>query len=490
MLELTGQYASCKIFNDDVEEEAIKQVYGFLNHPAFENLKIRIMPDIHAGSGAVIGFTSSVGNKIIPNVIGVDIGCGVNCYSLGNINIDFQALDTFIRKEIPYGHNIRSKTASRTIMDKAYSVIKSTHKINTIHLSNLSGVFLDTIRTIAKSTGQKEEYVINSLGTLGGGNHYIEIDKDEDGNKFLNIHSGSRNFGLKIAEFHQKIAEKQHPHGDLSYLSEHECMQYCFEMSFATIYARLNREIMAQYIMDFLKVREAHKIESVHNYIDFKYGVIRKGAISAKLDEEVVIPWNMQDGIILGKGRGNEDWNESAPHGAGRIMGRNVAKKTLDMDEYKARMEGIWTSCVNSGTLDEAPMAYKDHTKIEALLEPTVEITARLKPAYNFKSSDEEAMAVNMKIEKLLAGETIISKEPGNSMLSLIKSRQPCKIAPATWEQLEVGDIAYCKVHGNVYTHLVKAKDANKGLLIGNNHGHDNGWTKTVYGKVIEVLPN
>jgi len=387
MLEYQGQYASCKIFNDDVEETAVQQVYTFLNHHAFEGCKIRIMSDIHAGSGAVIGFTSSLSSKVIPNVIGVDIGCGVCCYDLGNINIDFQELDTFIRSNIPFGCTIRQKQAPREITDKAFSEIKKTDKT----IANLSGDFLESVKDVARKTNQDENYVINSLGSLGGGNHYLEINIDANtGHKYLNIHSGSRNFGLKIALFHQNIAKIKHPFGELSYLIEEDFETYCRHMTVATRYARLNREIIAQLIIKkFFKLNDiTDRYESIHNYIDFSDGIIRKGAISAKLGEKVVIPWNMRDGIILGIGKGNEDYNNSAPHGAGRIMGRMAAKRNLDLEEYKQEMEGIWSSCINKDTLDESPMAYKNSEVIKALLEPTVDIIASLKPIYNFKASE------------------------------------------------------------------------------------------------------
>jgi tRNA-splicing ligase RtcB len=381
MIELRGQYSRCKVFNDNVEEAAISQIYGFLNHPAFENLNIRIMPDVHFGAGAVIGFTSTKGSKIIPNVIGVDVACGVLCYSLGNIEIDFQALDTFIRANIPFGNQIRSKT-QRHIIDKAYSQVRCRF------WPEKSGEFNFALTIVAEETGQTPNYVMNSLGSLGGGNHFIEVNQDETGCKYLTIHSGSRNFGLKIALFHQKIAQQLHSFGDLSYLEGDEADKYHEHSQVAGQFAKLNREIMAQYILEFLKVRNPlERIESVHNYIADD-GMIRKGAISAKLGERVIVPWNMRDGSILGTGKGNEDWNCSAPHGAGRIMGRNVAKKTLDLELYKQQMIGIWSSCVNQGTLDESPMAYKKCDEIQALLADTVEVTHQLKPVYNFKATE------------------------------------------------------------------------------------------------------
>jgi tRNA-splicing ligase RtcB len=384
-IELRGKYTSCKIFNDEVEEEAIKQIYEFLNHPAFENLKIRIQSDVHYGSGAVIGFTSSLGSKIIPNVIGVDINCGVLCYNIGKLDINFQELDTFIRENIPYGTRIRSKIAQRHITDKAYSVIRKKG------YPEKSGELIQQIKDVCEATKQDQNYVLNSLGSLGGGNHFIELNQGVTGDIYLTIHSGSRNFGLKIAQWHQKIAKGLNPHGDLSYLEGEEAQAYINHSKVVGMYAVLNRELMAQYILEYLKIRNPiQRIESVHNYIDFDAGIIRKGSISAQKDEYVIIPWNMRDGSVLGVGQGNEDYNYSAPHGAGRKMGRNVAKKTLDLEEFKETMEGVWSSCINKGTLDEAPMAYKDSATIESLLEPTVKVIDKIKPIYNFKASEDE----------------------------------------------------------------------------------------------------
>jgi len=376
MQEFIGKYTKCKVFNDVIEESAIKQIYEFLNHPAFEDNTIRIMPDVHAGTGAVIGFTSTLGTKIIPNVIGVDIGCGVLCYALGNINIDFDSFDAHLRTNIPSGCTIRSKTPIREIMDKSYKQINR---------KEMSGEFLNLIKETAKNTKQEEQYIINSLGSLGGGNHFIEIGQDEEENKYLTIHSGSRNFGLKIATYHQKIAKMDNSFGVLSYLENENADLYCKHMEIATYYAKWNREIIANILFGH-QLKERY--ESVHNYIDFQDRIIRKGAISAKKDEKIVIPWNMRDGLILGVGLGNKDWNCSAPHGAGRIMGRKFAKKNLNLEEYKQTMTGIWSSCINEGTLDESPMAYKNSEEIEQSLGPSVKIIKKIKPIYNFKASE------------------------------------------------------------------------------------------------------
>lgn len=374
MQHIKGKYAECKIFNDDVEEEAVKQIYTFLNHPAFEGQQIRIMPDVHAGAGAVIGFTAPLSDKIIPNVIGVDIGCGILSVCIGKVNIDYQNLDNVIRKHIPSGFNVRDRMPQRYIWDN----------------SNIRKDFLGDIEEACKVTDQDFNRVSLSLGSLGGGNHFIEVGEDELGRKWLTVHTGSRNFGLKIALFHQNIAKEKNPHGDLSYLEGKEADDYCNHMMLAEEFSMYNRQIIVRTIMHEMSWKHESVVGSTHNYIDFHDRIVRKGAISANEGQLVVIPWNMRDGLIIGRGKGNEDWNFSAPHGAGRIMGRNQAKKTLSLDEFKETMFWVWSSCVCADTLDEAPMAYKDSATIEALLGPTVEIVHKVKPLYNFKATESE----------------------------------------------------------------------------------------------------
>lgn len=368
-----GQYTDCHVFNGNVEQAAISQIYRFLNHPAFEGLKIRIMPDVHAGAGAVIGFTSTIGDKIIPNVIGVDIGCGVlSCCFRENIS-DFGAVDEVIRKNIPSGFSVRDRLPQRYIWDKC-SIRKD---------------FLADVERVSEETNQDSNRVKLSLGTLGGGNHFIEIGEEDGCNcRWLTVHTGSRNFGLKIANFHQKIAKEKNPNGDLSYLTGDDAAKYYEHMKIAQEFAAINRKIITTTIMHCLGWNMVTDVESVHNYIDFEGGFIRKGAISAKDGECVVIPWNMRDGLILAQGLGNEDWNSSAPHGAGRVMGRSEAKKTLNLEAFKDSMKDVWTSCVSADTIDESPFVYKDSVTVESLLGPTVTVAYRIKPLYNFKASE------------------------------------------------------------------------------------------------------
>jgi RNA-splicing ligase RtcB len=366
MLDFTGKYASCRVMIDDVEEEAVKQIYGFLNCPAFEGAKIRVMPDVHAGAGAVVGFTSTLVDKVIPNVIGVDIGCGVSSYRLGPLeNVDFDGLDRHIRENVPSGFNVNER-----LEPKFFDIS-------------------DKYRAVARATEQDEGRVVRSLKSLGGGNHFIEVGRDQNGDLWLTIHSGSRNFGLKIALWHQAKAIKTVGKGrGLEWLEGEDAQAYLGHMKIAQEFASDNRRLMADAILRFfgMGVKSAESVESIHNYINFADKIVRKGAISAHAGERVIIPWNMRDGLIIGRGKGSEDWNFSAPHGAGRTMARGRAKRELELEDFQSAMEGIWTKCVTKDTIDESPMAYKDHKKIQGAIGDTVDIELTVKPVYSFKA--------------------------------------------------------------------------------------------------------
>lgn len=385
-----------KIFADYVEPNAQHQIDELLSQHAFANAKVRIMPDVHAGTGCVIGFTADLGDKVIPNIVGVDIGCGVLVVPFEG-ELDLKQLDDVIRKEIPSGRDIYSyKRYSTTLLDKLYCK------------EELSDI----------------DRLERSLGTLGGGNHYIEVDIDEECHKYLNIHTGSRNLGTQVCKIYQKkaikycnsykeeikkIVEDLKSKGRqneiqlailnfkktkvnipdaLCYLEGDLREKYLHDMEICQKYAEWNRLFIANTIVIKLNLiaNWLNSIESVHNYIDSRDNIIRKGAISARKDEPVVIPLNMKDGIIIGKGKGNNDWNNSAPHGAGRIMGRRDAHDNLSLDEYMQEMKGIYSTSVCNATIDESPMAYKPAQQIIDAIKDTVEITKILKPIYNFKA--------------------------------------------------------------------------------------------------------
>ena len=400
MKTLVGTNGKAIVYTNTIEPEAEQQIKKFLHSPAAKDAHVRIMPDVHAGAGCVIGFTAKLTNKVIPNLIGVDIGCGITAIRLkSNYSLDLRSLDNFVRAHIPSGQNIHS-------------------------IQKHSVSFLEEIKYVCNRTGQNLDYVMRSLGTLGGGNHFIEADRDEDGNFWILVHTGSRNFGLKVAKYHQKIAKKtldsdyrkkkieelkKYYSGfelgerirnipvsfiepGLEYLEGENLKNYLFDMKVAQVYAHHNREAILEEILNFLGLKEIggveEIIESVHNYIDTSQGLIRKGAIDATKGKKLIIPLNMRDGAIIGIGKGNPDWNYSAPHGSGRVMSRTKAKKDLDLSEFKKTMEGIYSTSVNVFTLDESPMAYKSSEEIISYLEPTVEIKRYLRPVWNFKANE------------------------------------------------------------------------------------------------------
>ena len=374
MIELKGKVTQAVIFCDEVEPSALNQIYVFLDSPAFKDAQVRIMPDVHTGMGAVVGMTATMTDKAIPNVIGVDIGCGVASYCLGEIRgLNFEHLDKYIRQNVPFGQKTRAKA-----------------------MDEVSEMDEPRLSKVAKRTEQKIDYVLKSIGTLGGGNHFIEIEIDDQKNYWLTIHTGSRNFGLKIAGHFQRLA-KQETKGvagvanGLEFLMGEPREMYHEAMRVAQDFASFNREMIAKTIVNgFFREnwRKLEKVESVHNYINFEDKVIRKGAISAHRGERVIIPWNMRDGVILGEGKGCGNWNQSAPHGAGRVLGRSAARETLKMEDFKTAMEGIWSSCIHADTIDESPMAYKNPAVVAEAIVETVQIEKTLKPVYNFKASE------------------------------------------------------------------------------------------------------
>lgn len=401
MIELNGKYSDAKIYTDNIEQEALGQIIELINTPAFENTNVRIMPDTHAGKGCVIGFTAIMKDKVVPNLIGVDIGCGMLTVKLGDSELSLTDIDYYIHHNIPHG-------------------CKNNNKI----VANVSGIEKDVI-SIAKKMNKDYGNFLKGVGSLGGGNHFIEIGVDNQNNKYLVIHSGSRNFGKCVAEYHQRIAEKycfdkvKSIHQDkieelkrenkISEISEyiekikdynkkyslpkHLCFlegelknNYIYDLRVAQKYASISRHNMANRIVKSLGLTEIERFETIHNYMDDS-GIVRKGAISAKEDELVLIPLNMRDGSIIGRGKGNPEWNYSAPHGAGRLMSRSKAKSVLKMEDFEKEMSNVYSTSVKESTLDEAPMAYKPSEEIVMLVQDTIEVIDIIKPIYNFKSN-------------------------------------------------------------------------------------------------------
>jgi RNA-splicing ligase RtcB len=381
-LEYRGEHAACKVFTDRLDPHTVQQIYGFLNSPAFEGSPIRIMPDVHAGKGAVIGFTSPLNDKVIPNVIGVDIGCGVTAVPLTGVSkgeVDFQSFDDHLREHVPAGFKVRA------------TVNKRLGRLFKQHISDREPWedFEQAVTDLAVKIGDDVGRTWLSCGSLGGGNHFIEIGRDEESHDlWLVVHSGSRHFGLATAEYHQKVAsDRMGPRGGLAWLEGAEAQAYLRDMRLAQKFAALSRVAMLDAMVDYFDLPLDGVVESVHNFIGDD-DVIRKGAISAAEGEKVIIPWNMRDGMILGTGLGNPDWNNSAPHGAGRTMSRGQARRSLSVDDFREGMKkaGVWSSCVWKDTIDEAPGAYKEPESITSFLSDTVAITAQLKPIYNFKA--------------------------------------------------------------------------------------------------------
>jgi len=384
-MELFGAHTSCKVFHPEPEQEAVKQIYATLNCEAFKGLPIRYMPDLHAGAGAVIGFTCPVGDKVIPNVIGVDIGCGVAAMQMAGLKLetwdDFDTFDQYVWEHIPAGFKNHQRP------------YKGLRKVFLQHMGHESHWerFVSDVEALAPKVETNKDQVWASCGSLGGGNHFIEVGVDGDEAPWVVVHSGSRNFGLKVAVHHQKKAvANMGKRGGLEWLEGAEAQEYLRDMRVAQQFAQLSRLVMLEILLgawgSSWDTRGDHPlVTSVHNFIGDD-DIVRKGAISAHDGEQVVIPWNMRDGMILGRGKGNPDWNNSAPHGAGRLMGRGEAKRTLDMDEFRATMTKVWSSCIDQSTLDEAPMAYKPFEEIIEYIDPAIEVVAQLRPVYNFKA--------------------------------------------------------------------------------------------------------
>ena len=369
MIEINGVYANAIIYTDEIEASAAGQIQALCDQPFAAGSKIRIMPDVHTGKGCTIGTTMTVGEYVVPNLVGVDIGCGMDVVRLKEKRINLPALDAFISKNVPHGRDVREKP----------------HR-------NSGRIDLSELECFGKIDARRG---LESVGTLGGGNHFIEVDRDEEGNLYLVIHTGSRNLGLQVAEYYQKLAyESVGGRGqteipfELAYLTGEDRDKYLHDMEIMQRYAALNRQTIRDCILDGLKLHEAEFFTTVHNYIDLAHGILRKGSVSARAGERLLIPLNMRDGALICVGLGNDDWNQSAPHGAGRLFSRSQAESSFTLSAFKKSMEGIYTSTVSQDTLDECPMAYKDPRTIIAAIGDTVRIEKQIRPIYNFKSSD------------------------------------------------------------------------------------------------------
>ena len=371
MKTVNGICTSAKIFTDSIENYALAQIRMLCDDEAFRGSKIRIMPDVHPGKVGTIGFTATVGKRILPNVVGIDIGCGVTIAKLKQKKIEYQKLDTVIRENIPSGYAARKKAH---------------HFKDQIELEELN-----CYRQINRIKAE------TSLGTLGGGNHFIEVDQDDQGAFYVVIHSGSRHLGKDVTDYYLREGQKKLKGNNISvpyeltYLEGELRTKYLYDIRIVQEYAALNREAILDELMKGMKWKVTEIYSSMHNYIaETNEGLIlRKGAVSALKNETVIIPVNMKDGVILGIGKGNADWNYSAPHGAGRILKREDVKQKYTVSAFKSVMKGIYSSCIGKETLDEAPFAYRSLTEIETLIKDTLEIRTILRPVYNYKAGKE-----------------------------------------------------------------------------------------------------
>lgn len=408
MFEIIGKYGTARIYATTVEDECVSQIYGFMNSPVVEGCNIAIMPDTHAGKGSCIGFTQMINkenSRVNPNMVGVDIGCGMLVLKIsaeaGKILFNKPGLEKFdkiMHTKVPSGMAHR----------------KTLHKF--------AKDFTEIKNLIADADYDKELF---AMGSLGGGNHFVEIDIDEKGDYYIVIHSGSRHLGIAVAKYWENKAVEYHKNNsklkndlinklkregrekdiqaeiakiptvivskDLSYLEGANVDGYLHDMKICQEFARLNREAMLDVLVEEMGIKKRHILDkfcTIHNYIDIENGILRKGAISLQKDESAIIPINMEYGSLIVTGKGNPDWNFSGPHGAGRLMSRSKAKETLKMEDFKNAMKDIYTTSVCISTIDEAPMAYKSADEILENIKENAEVISVIKPIYNFKAAE------------------------------------------------------------------------------------------------------
>ena len=400
MIEIRGKYNEARIFTDVADSASIAQVQQLCNQEFAAGSRIRLMPDIHAGAGCTIGTTMTITDKVVPNLVGVDIGCGMETIRIREKRLELQKLDRLIREKIPSGFSIREKA------HRYFSQINLNELCCARHA--------DLLRAE------------KSIGTLGGGNHFIEADRDDEGNLYIVVHSGSRHLGVEVAGYYQEAGYRMLNRADdasaealiarmkaegrrkeiqkelkklknqkrtsipkaLAYVSGELFEQYIHDMKIVQHFAMLNRQAMMDEIVGGMKLHVEEQFATIHNYIDTDAMILRKGAVSARAGERLLIPINMRDGSLLCVGRGNEDWNCSAPHGAGRLMSRADARQSFTVSEFKKQMAGIYTTSVSRATLDECPMAYKGMQDILDNIGPTAEVVKIIRPIYNFKAGD------------------------------------------------------------------------------------------------------
>lgn len=405
MLELKGKYCKdCKIFTDNIEQDALSMIYRFLDHPMFAGAKIRIMPDVHAGKDIVVGFTVPFTDHVNPDHVGGDIGCSVSTTVTSlPVNPDnYPAIEKAIRDNVKFGMTIHDKAVYQ--YSELYAYLQKKLDLARQQWPEMVGFFNVSekgITSFLKRIDQSEHMFYHSIGTVGGGNHFVEVGITPEGNYAFTVHCGSRNLGQKVWKYWKTEAGKLSGVSN-GYLTGDAMKGYITDMVIAQAYAEFNHLIIDRLVVAAIsgcsgkKAAVVDQIYTTHNYIDFSMKMLRKGAVAAPAGRKLVIPFNMRDGLIICHGKGNEDWNFSAPHGAGRLLSRADAKELIDLDEFKETMKDVYSTSVGTGTIDESPMAYKDPKEILRLIEDTVEVDYFIKPVINLKATNSYDSSVEI----------------------------------------------------------------------------------------------
>ena len=409
MLELKGKFCKdCKIYTDNIEQDALSMIYHFLDHPMFEESKIRIMPDVHAGKDIVVGFTVPFTDHVNPDHVGGDIGCSVSTAitDLPVNEADYPAIEKTIRENVKFG---------MTIHEKSVYDVKQLYKHLQTRLGEARQQWPDMVNNMdvtekgitafLKRIDMSEHMFYHSIGTVGGGNHFVEVGVTPEGNYAFTAHCGSRNLGQKVWKY-WKLEACKLADSAKGYLTGEAMRGYITDMVISQAYAEYNHMVIDRLVMEAIvsssgkKAAITEQIYTTHNYIDFGMKMLRKGAVAAPEGKKLVIPFNMRDGLIIARGKGNDDWNQSAPHGAGRLLSRADAKELIALDEYRESMKGIYSTSVGTGTIDESPMAYKDPKEILRLIEDTVEVEYFIRPVINLKATNSYDSSVEIDVNE------------------------------------------------------------------------------------------
>ena len=409
MIQIKGKYCKdCKIFTDNIESEALSMVYHFLDHPMFEGSKIRIMPDVHAGKDIVVGFTVPFTDHVNPDHVGGDIGCSVST-GITDLKVneaDYAAIERSIREHVKFG---------MTIHEKSVYDVKQLYKHLQTRLTEARQQWPEMVCNVdvtekgitafLKRIDMSEHMFYHSIGTVGGGNHFVEVGVTPDGNYAFTVHCGSRNLGQKVWKYWKQVSVNQAGMTN-GFLTGDAMRGYITDMVVAQAYAEFNHQVIDRLALDAIvacsgqDARIVEQIYTTHNYIDFAMKMLRKGAVAAPQGRKLVIPFNMRDGLIICHGKGNDDWNQRAPHGAGRLLSRSDAKELIDLEEYRESMKGIYSTSVGTGTIDKSPMAYKDPKEILQLIADTVEVDYFIHPVINMKATNSYDSSVEIDLNE------------------------------------------------------------------------------------------